>query len=130
MKFSELTEVGLSKRQLSYYILILYLCKKGMPLLKGDKSYPEWGIHKDIYDAIAKELTVSEGFDNSLHNIYSKIRDGIKDVMPNNPNWTLYAPIRNIKTKEFSIGMDMQVYIDAGRGTYELLGWVDSLIQK
>lgn len=50
--------------------------------------------------------------------------------MPNNPNWTLYAPIRNIKTKEFSIGMDMQVYIDLGCGTYELLGWVDSLIQK
>lgn len=130
LKFSELTEVGLSKRQLSYYILILYLCKKGMPLLKGDKSYPEWSIHKDIYDAIAKELIVSEGFDNSLHNIYSKIRDGIKDVMPNNSNWTLYAPIRNIKTKEFSIGMDMQVYIDLGCGTYELLGWVDSLLQK
>ena len=97
-------------------------------LYSTEKRY--WSIHKDIYDAIAKELIVSEGFDNSLHNIYSKIRDGIKDVMPNNPNWTLYAPIRNIKTKEFSIGMDMQVYIDLGRGTYELLGWVDSLLQK
>ena len=54
----------------------------------------------------------------------------MSQIMPNNPNWALYVPIRNSKTAEFSIGMDMQVYIKKGKDTYELVEWVESLINK
>lgn len=133
LEFGELTKTGMSRSLMSYYILILYLCKTGKPLLKGCKEYQgseEWQMHKYIYDVISHEISGSEIFNSNMYNVHGKIRDIIKDIMPNNPNWTLYVPIRNAKTSEFSIGMDMQVYIQNGKDTYELVDWVDGLIKK
>lgn len=133
LKFGDLTEKDLPPRLIPYYILILYLCKTGKPLLKGGKAYEgseEWQMHKKIYDAISHKVTGSEEFKSNMYSVHGKISNKIKEIMPNNPNWALYVPIRNSKTSEFSIGMDMQVYIENGKDTCELVEWVESLIKK
>lgn len=133
LKFGDLTETNLPPRLITYYILILYLCKTRKPLLKGGKAYEgseEWQMHKKIYDAISHNITGSEEFKSNMYNVHGKISDKIKEIMPNNPNWALYVPIRNRKTSEFSIGMDMQVYIENDKGPCELVEWVESQMNK
>lgn len=133
LEFGDLTKKDLPPRLIPYYILILYLCKTGKPLLKGGKAYEgseEWQMHKKIYDAISHNITGSEEFKSNMYSVHGKISNKIKEIMPNNPNWALYVPIRNSKTSEFSIGMDMQVYIENGKDTCELVEWVESLIKK
>lgn len=133
LRFGDLTEAKLTKGLVPYYILILYLCKTGKPLLKGSKEYEgskEWQMHKEIFDAISGSISCSNKFNYNMYNEKGRISKEIKKIMPNNPNWALYVPIRNSKTAEFSIGMDMQVYIKKGKDTYELVEWVESLINK
>lgn len=131
LKFGELKEVGIPQRMLSYYLLILYLCKTGKPLLKGCETYKntsDWQLHKEIYGVISNELDNLTEFDSNLNNEHGKIRDRIKSVIADKKNWELYIPIRNQRTKEFSIGMDIPVFIEIDDNRYELIAWIDMLL--
>lgn len=134
LKFGELRETNMPAHLLSYYILILYLEKKGMPLLKSGTKYEnseEWQKQQKIYDAISKALGDFKPFDNSLKKSkLSKIQNPIKKVMYDLPNMDKYYPNLNRKTSEFSIDMYMQVSININGKTYELADWVDKLLKE
>lgn len=133
LKFGELKEIGIPQRMLSYYLLILYLCKTGKPLLKGCDKYkntPEWQFHKKVYRVISDAIGNTTVFDSNLNNEHGKIRDRIKSVIADKRNWELYIPIRNQRTKEFSIAMDIIVYVEKNNKKYELVAWVDKLLEN
>lgn len=134
LKFGELKEVGIPQRMLSYYLLILYLCKTGKPLLKGCETYKntlEWRFHKKVYGVISDALGNTSVFDCNLNNEHGKIRDRIKSIIAEEKsNWDLYIPIRNPRTKEFSIGMDIPVFVEKNNKKYELVAWVNELLEN
>lgn len=131
LKFGSLKEAKLSVQEQIYYLLICYLCETAKPPLKdGINDRASYILHKKIFDAMAQAVGSCEEFNNSFLNKYhTKISTKIKKVFPNETNSFLYIINKNKQTKEYTIGMKLEVTININNKSYNLVEWINNLLR-
>lgn len=138
VKFGELAEVSMSNRELSYYMLIVYLCKKGKEEFREidkAKNNDLWNKFYNLYRVFftelsqLKQLVLSVDFDTNTLGSYYKICKAI-NVLTDLKNKHQYIPYKDKVKRTYTIGFHQPVFVKNGNDLIELEKWVEKKMTK